>query len=477
MTKPIYRTRFAPSPTGYLHIGGARTALFCWLFARKHESTFILRIEDTDRERSTPESIQAILDGMEWLGLDYDEGPFYQTHRMEHYQAAIQRLLDEGKAYYCACSKERLEKLRETQMENKEKPRYDGHCRHLNLQKNDQALVVRFKNPEAGSVSFEDLIRGKITVQNSELDDLIIARTDGTPTYNFTVVVDDVDMKITHVIRGDDHINNTPRQINLFSALGFPAPLFAHVPMILGPDGKRLSKRHGAVSVLQYLEDGYLPEALLNYLVRLGWSHGDQEIFSMDELVQLFTVDSVNSAPAAVNPEKLDWLNQHYLKTLDPSQITKPFADQLKKLNLNIHEGPELEALISAQAERCKTLKEMAEKSRYFFEGRVDYDPASQKHLSEEVRPGLLAIRNKIADLENWNKEALHDIIVKVAEAEGVKMGKLAQPLRVAVTGATVSPSIDITLFLLGKNRVLQRLDDALQWMMKKSGEIHGEAS
>lgn len=476
MKNPIFRTRFAPSPTGYLHIGGARTALFCWLFARKHESTFILRIEDTDRERSTPESIQAILDGMEWLGLDYDEGPFYQTERMEAYQAVIHRLLAEGKAYYCQCSKERLEKLRETQMANKEKPRYDGHCRDLNLAKNEVPAVIRFKNPETGSVSFEDLIRGKITVQNNELDDLIIARSDGTPTYNFTVVVDDIDMKITHVIRGDDHINNTPRQINLFSALGFPAPHFAHVPMILGPDGKRLSKRHGAVSVLQYLEDGYLPEALLNYLVRLGWSHGDQEIFSRDEMVALFSVETINSAPAAVNLEKLDWLNQHYLKTLDPSQIAKPFADQLKKLQLNIQEGPELEALIAVQAERCKTLKEMAEKSRYFFEVEINYDPAAQKHLSEDIRPGLEAIKQKIAALENWNKETLHESIVSVAEEQGVKLGKLAQPLRVAVTGGTVSPSIDITLFLLGKKRVLQRLDDAIQWIVNQ-GEADGKAS
>lgn len=470
----IFRTRFAPSPTGYLHIGGARTALFCWLFARKNSSTFILRIEDTDRERSTPESIQAILEGMEWLGLDYDEGPFYQTKRMENYQAAIERLLAEGKAYHCYCSKERLEKMRETQTENKEKPRYDGHCRNLK-EKRDAPSVVRFKNPQSGSVSFTDLIRGEITVENSELDDLIIARSDGTPTYNFTVVIDDIDMKITHVIRGDDHINNTPRQINLFSALGASPPLFAHVPMILGPDGKRLSKRHGAVSVLQYQEDGYLPQALLNYLARLGWSHGDQEIFSLQELIESFSVEAINRAPAAVNLEKLDWLNQHYLKTLDPSQIAGPFSYQLKKLNVNFQEGPELEAIISVQAERCKTLKEMAEKSRYFYEAPQEFELEAQKHLSMEIRPGLEALRNKIAAQEKWSKEALHETINEVATQFNVKLGKLAQPLRVALTGGTVSPSIDLTLFLLGKPQVLQRLDYALRWMEK--GGTNGKTS
>jgi glutamyl-tRNA synthetase len=475
MPQSTFRTRFAPSPTGYLHIGGARTALFCWLFARKHSATFILRIEDTDRERSTPESIQAILDGMEWLNLDYDEGPFFQTKRMDHYHAAIHRLLEAGHAYHCVCSKERLEKLREAQTQNKEKPRYDGRCRHLSLAKNDEPSVVRFKNPESGSVTFDDLIRGKITVENSELDDFIIARSDGTPTYNFTVVIDDADMNITHVIRGDDHINNTPRQINLFLALGATIPYYAHVPMILGPDGKRLSKRHGAVSVMQYLEDGYLPQALLNYLVRLGWSHGDQEIFSIEEMIEAFSVESINNAPAAVNLEKLDWLNQHYLKTLDPSQISKPFADQLKKLHVDIKEGPELEQVILAQAERCKTLKEMAEKSRYFYEQKIEYEPDAQKHLSADIQEGFVLLRNKIAALEEWSKEALHEVIMAAATELGVKMGKLAQPLRVAVTGGTVSPSIDLTLFLIGKTRVLQRLDDALQWM--KRGESYGEAS
>lgn len=464
MTTPI-RTRFAPSPTGYLHIGGARTALFCWLFARQQKGTFILRIEDTDRERSTPESIQAILDAMDWLGLDYDEGPFYQTKRMDHYQAAIQRLLEEGKAYPCYCSKERLEKLREKQMENKEKPRYDGHCRNGFPEKRHEPSVIRFKNPEGGSVSFTDLIRGKITVQNSELDDLIIARTDGTPTYNFTVVIDDIDMKITHVIRGDDHINNTPRQINLFEALGAQLPYFAHVPMILGSDGKRLSKRHGAVSVMQYSEEGYLPQALLNYLVRLGWSHGDQEIFSMPELVELFKIEGVNSAPAAVNPEKLDWLNQHYLKTLDSSQLVGPFSAQLEKLTLNLKDGPELEQLILAQVERCKTLKEMAEKSRYFYEAEIAYADEGKKHLKPEIIPGLKAIQSEFAELSDWKKEAIHDIIVKVAQELNLKMGKLAQPLRAAVTGSTVSPSIDLTLFLLGKAKVLQRLDHAIKWI------------
>src|SRR5579872_6140976 len=312
-------TRFAPSPTGYLHIGGARTALYCWLYSRKTRGKFILRIEDTDLERSTEASVQAILDGMAWLNLSYDEGPYYQTKRFDRYKEVIAKLLQEGKAYRCYCSKERLENLRNEQMTNKEKPRYDGFCRDRQDQPEGN-YVVRFKNPLDGTVEFEDLIRGKLSFSNQELDDLIIARSDGTPTYNFTVVVDDLDMKITHVIRGDDHINNTPRQINILRALGGTPPFYAHVPMILGSDGKRLSNRHDAVSVLQYREEGFLPEALLNYLARLGWSHGDQEIFSIDELIQYFDIKDINRSPAAFNPEKLLWLNQHYIKHSDPKR-------------------------------------------------------------------------------------------------------------------------------------------------------------
>ncbi len=366
------RTRFAPSPTGYLHIGGARTALYCWLYARKTKGTFILRIEDTDLERSTPESVQAILDGMQWLNLDYDEGPFYQTKRFDRYKEVIEQMLAAGTAYRCYCSKERLEQLREEQMTNKEKPRYDGRCRHL-TEAQDGSYVVRFKNPETGIVEFDDLIRGKLSFANTELDDLIIARSDGTPTYNFTVVVDDWDMNITHVIRGDDHINNTPRQINILRALGATPPLYAHVPMILGTDGKRLSKRHGAVSVLQYREEGFLPEALLNYLVRLGWSHGDQEIFSIPELIEYFEISDINRAAAAFNNEKLLWLNQHYLKTSDPEHVAKELAWHMQKLNIDTNHGPALAEVVKAQAERCKTLHEMALRSRFLYEN-VTYD-------------------------------------------------------------------------------------------------------
>jgi glutamyl-tRNA synthetase len=330
-TQQTIRTRFAPSPTGYLHIGGARTALFSWLFARRHGGAFILRIEDTDLERSTPESIQAIIDGMAWLNLDYDEGPFYQMQRMDRYREVIQQLLDGGHAYRCYCSKERLDQLREAQMVDKQKPRYDGCCRDAQPNDSNAPHVIRFRNPLEGDVVFDDQVFGPIAVSNAELDDLIIARTDGTPTYNFTVVVDDWDMQITHVIRGTDHINNTPRQINILKALGAEVPQYAHVPMILGEDGKRLSKRHGAVSVLQYRDEGFLPEAVLNYLVRLGWSHGDQEVFSREEMMQLFDLEHVNKSPAAVNTEKLAWLNQHYLKEAEPASLVQPFEWQLEQ--------------------------------------------------------------------------------------------------------------------------------------------------
>lgn len=461
--KRAIRTRFAPSPTGYLHIGGARTALFCWLYARHHGGTFVLRIEDTDRERSTDASIQAIIDGMQWLQLDYDEGPYYQTKRFDRYDEVLQQLLQEGKAYRCYCTKERLNELRETQTANKQKPRYDGHCRDLSGADHDKPHVIRFKNPTEGEVSFHDLVRGDITVSNAELDDLIIARTDGTPTYNFTVVVDDWDMSISHVVRGDDHINNTPRQINILKALGAQVPEYAHVPMILGSDGKRLSKRHGAVSVMQYCDDGYLPEALLNCLVRLGWSHGDDELFSRDDMVQFFDLDHVNHSPAAFTAEKLDWFNQHYMKTLDPSCIAKPFTEQLDKLGICYEQGPAIEEVIAVQAERSKTLKEMAEKSRYFY---MDFDEidekAARKHLKPEVAPVLQDICEQMAALTDWQKEPLHQVIIDVAEKHAMKLGKVAQPVRVAVTGNTISPPIDITLQLIGRERVLARLDKVI---------------
>jgi glutamyl-tRNA synthetase len=464
----VIRTRFAPSPTGFLHVGGARTALYCWLYARKMQGKFILRIEDTDVERSTQESINAIFQAMQWLNLDYDEGPFYQTKRFDRYREAAELMVKEGKAYHCYCSKERLEKLREEQTANKEKPRYDGHCR--NLTSADQGShVIRFRNPLDGEVHFDDLIRGAITFKNSELDDLIIMRSDGTPTYNFTVVVDDWDMQITHVIRGDDHVNNTPRQINILRALGATPPLYAHVPMILGPDGKRLSKRHGAESVIQYREDGFLPEALLNYLVRLGWSHGDQEIFSIDELVNFFEIKDIHHAAAAFDLDKLLWLNQHYIKTGDPRRIAEELAWHMQRLGIDTSQGPALEKLLEAQCERAKTLLEMAEKSRYFYL-EVEYDAqAVKQHLTAEAARSLTAIRDALKNLSSWNKEAIHAIVSQVAEQSGLKLGKIAQPVRVAVSGNTVSPPIDITLELLGRERSLSRIDAALILCEKNS--------
>ena len=463
------RTRFAPSPTGYLHIGGARTALYCWLYARKTKGTFILRIEDTDLERSTQESVQAIMDGMEWLNLQYDEGPFFQTKRFDRYREVLDQLVKEGKAYRCYCSKERLEKLREEQMANKEKPRYDGHCRDLTTA-GEGTFVVRFRNPVDGAVKFDDLVRGPVSFENTELDDLILARSDGMPTYNFTVVVDDLDMKVSHVIRGDDHINNTPRQINILRALGATPPLYAHVPMILGSDGKRLSKRHGAVSVMQYRDDGFLPEALLNYLARLGWSHGDQEIFSIDELIELFDISNINRAPAAFNLDKLLWLNQHYIKTSNPEHVAKELAWHMNQLGLDISRGPALVDLIAAQAERAKTLREMAEKSRFFYMDAQYDEQAVNQHLTADAATALTAIRANLAGLGDWQKEAIHQVIISVSEALGVKMGKIAQPVRVAVTGNTMSPPIDITLVLLGRERTLARLDAAMA-LCQKNGE------
>lgn len=471
------RTRFAPSPTGFLHIGSVRTALYCWLYARKMKGTFILRIEDTDRKRSTPESVNAILEGMAWLNLDYDEGPIYQTQRFDRYREVIQQLLIEGKAYRCYCSKERLEKMREEQMAKKEKPRYDGFCRNRTDHPSQQvegglsqqvgggvsaSYVVRFKNPMDGKVEFEDLVRGKLSFANAELDDLIIARTDGTPTYNFTVVVDDLDMRITHVIRGDDHINNTPRQINILRALGAALPLYAHIPMILGADGKRLSKRHGAVSVLQYREEGYLPEALINYLARLGWSHGDQEIFSVEELINYFDISNINRAAAAFNPEKLLWLNQYYIKNSDPAHVAKELAWQMNRLGINTNAGPALVEIIKAQSERTKTLLEMAERSRFFYE-EVSYEQPLKTHFNLELAPALKVVMTRLSNLSGWKKQDIHEIIVKSAADFSLKLGKLAQPIRIALTGGTASPPIDTTIELLGRERTLKRLETAIK--------------
>jgi len=457
------RTRFAPSPTGFLHVGGARTALFSWLQARAHNGTFILRIEDTDLQRSTPESVQAILDGMEWLGLDYDEGPFYQTDSFGRYAELIDQLLDEDKAYRCYCSKERLESLRERQMKEGIKPRYDGKCRHLESVPPGIEPVVRFRNPQSGNVVFDDLVRGRISISNDELDDLVIARPDGSPTYNFTVVVDDMDMRITQVIRGDDHINNTPRQINIYRALGAEPPVFAHVPMILGDDGARLSKRHGAVGVMQYRDDGYLPQALMNYLVRLGWSHGDQEVFSVDEMISLFDIKDVNRKASAFNTDKLDWLNQHYMKSLPAEVVAQHLAWHFTDQGIKLDHGPALEDVVNVQAERVKTLREMAAQSRVFFEGYGDLDPqAAKKHLRPVALPPLSKMLDNLKLQEDWLPGPLHDVIDRVAAELEVGMGKVAQPLRVALTGGGVSPSIDKTLWLMGKQRSLEGIEKAL---------------
>lgn len=462
------RTRFAPSPTGYLHVGSARTALFSWLYAKHHNGSFILRIEDTDRERSTQASIDTILHSMEWLGLDYQEGPYYQTQHFDRYRDVIQQLLDNGHAYRCTCSKERLTQLREQQQAAKQKPRYDGHCRDANHPAtSSDPFVIRFRNPTEGHVNFTDAVRGDISIANSELDDLIIARSDGTPTYNLTVVIDDWDMKITDVIRGDDHINNTPRQINILTALGADIPRYAHVPMILGGDGKRLSKRHGAVSVMQYHEDGFLPEALLNYLVRLGWSHGDQEIFTLDDMIQAFNLDSISHSPAVFDTEKLTWLNQHYLKTLPTDYIARELQQQLTQhYHITPKAPPALTDIVNVQAERSKTLRDMAERSQYFYQtaDKIQYDEkATRKHLKPEIKTALTIVHDRMQSLASWDAEALHQIIIDVAEELNLKLGKLAQPIRVAVTGNTASPPMDITLQLIGKEEVLSRLNGVIE--------------
>jgi glutamyl-tRNA synthetase len=464
------RTRFAPSPTGYLHIGGARTALFSWLYARRMGGQFILRIEDTDRERSTEASVNAILESMEWLNLDYTEGPYYQTKRLKRYKEVIQQLLDEDKAYYCYCTKEELDELRQHQLARKMKPRYDGRYRDYHgPSRPGVAPVVRFKNPLHGIVLVDDLVRGKVAFDNQELDDLIIARADGSPTYNFTVVVDDMDMRISHVIRGDDHLNNTPRQINIFRALGVEFPHYAHIPMILGADGKKLSKRHGAVSVMQYRDDGYLPEALLNYLVRLGWSYGDQEIFTREEMVNLFDINDINQSASVFNPEKLLWLNQTYLKNSTYTQQAKALEWHMKQQNISWHAGPSLESLFNVQKERTKTLKELAAESRFFYEDFKAYESkAAAKYLKLRTLAVLTSFLNALEILEQWSRGALHDLVWQVAEAHDMKLGKVAQPLRVAVTGGTVSPSIDATLELLGKPRTLTRLKRAIQYIEAK---------
>lgn len=464
------RTRFAPSPTGYLHVGGARTALFSWLYARHFGGDFILRIEDTDRERSTQESVDAILQGMDWLGLGYDEGPFYQTQRMDRYREVIQQMLAQGQAYYCYCTKEELDQLREEQQARKEKPRYDGRYRdYKGPPREGVEPVVRFRNPLEGQVVVDDMIHGRVVFDNRELDDLVIARGDGTPTYNFTVVVDDMDMRITHVIRGDDHLNNTPRQMNILAALGASLPRYAHVPMILGSDGKRLSKRHGAVSVMQYAEDGFLPEALLNYLVRLGWSHGDEEVFSLTRMAEFFDGTSINRAAAVFNPDKLLWLNQHYLKELPAEAIAVRLKTQFERKGIDPAAGPDLRDLVEVQRTRARTLVDMAEDSRVFYQEFETYEAADvAKHMTAESLPVLKHLHAVLSALPGWNAEPLHECVKAAAETLGLKLGKVAQPLRVAVCGRASSPPIDATLVLLGRERALRRIERAVDMLERR---------
>ncbi len=442
-----------------LHIGGVRTALFSWLHARRHGGRYILRIEDTDRERSTDEAVKVILDGLTWLGLEGDAPPVFQTARFDRYREVIARMLAEGTAYRCYCTKEELETLRAEQMANKQKPRYDGRWRDRTDSRPGVEPVIRFKNPQSGEVVVDDLVHGKVTFQNAELDDLVIARSDGTPTYNFCVVVDDMDMGITHVIRGDDHLNNTPRQINLLKALGATPPAYAHVPMILGADGAKLSKRHGAVSVLQYQEEGFLPDALLNYLVRLGWSHGDQEVFTREEMIAAFDIADVNKAASAFNPEKLLWLNQQHLMRAAVHTVLPHFKWHLQRLGIMNVEDSFAEKVILSQRERVKTLREMAERSRYFFEDTVSFDSAAvAKHLTADSRELLKVLAERLDGIDEWQAAALHQCVHDLAAERGLGLGKIAQPLRVALTGTTVSPPIDATLELLGRDRVLARL-------------------
>ena len=456
-------TRFAPSPTGYLHVGGARTALYSWLHAKKNGGEFILRIEDTDLERSTQASVDAIMDGMNWLQLDWDKGPYFQTKRFDRYKEVIDQLLAEGNAYRCYCTPEEVDEMRAQAREKGEKERYNGMWRDRTDYPEDKPYVIRFKNPLDGDVVINDLVKGEITISNKELDDLIIARSDGSPTYNLTVVVDDWDMGVTCVIRGDDHVNNTPRQINIFNALGAPLPEFAHIPMILGDDGKRLSKRHGAVGVMQYRDDGYLPEALLNYLVRLGWSHGDQELFTRDEMIELFDLNDCNRAPSGFNTEKLIWVNQHYMKTLAPEYVAEHLAWHMQDQNIDTSNGPALSEIVKVQAERVKTLKEMAEISRYFYQDFTEFDAtAAKKHLRPVAQQPLEVVKAKLAALTDWQPEHIHAAINETAAELELGMGKVGMPLRVAATGAGNSPSLDVTLALLEQDKVLARIDMAL---------------
>ena len=468
----MIRTRFAPSPTGTLHLGSVRTALFCWLYAKRHGGQFVLRIEDTDRERSTDENVQAILDGMEWLGLDWDEGPIYQTDRFERYKEVLDQWLAAGEAYHCYCTKDELDALRAGQMERGERTRYDGRCRDRTEPREGVDPVVRFRNPLDGQVTVEDQVRGTVVFDNEQLDDLIIARSDGTPTYNFTVIVDDADMGITHVIRGDDHLNNTPRQMNMLKALGEKPPVYAHLPMILGPDGAKLSKRHGAVDIREYREEGYLPEAMNNYLVRLGWSHGDQEVFTEEEMIRLFDIADVNHSASSFNPEKLRWLNQQHIIGMPVEELGARLMPYLVKAGLEPSEGPDPVYVAEAFHERAETLLEMAASARYCYEDFDTFEPKSaKKHLRPVILEPMKTVRARLAALKHWGKTAISETIESVAEDYEINMGKLGQPIRVAVTGGPVSPPLDDTLWLVGQDRTIKRLDKALEFIAERAGQ------
>ena len=463
--KPV-RTRFAPSPTGYLHIGGARTALFSWAYARRHGGTFILRIEDTDVARSTPEAVQAILDGMQWLGLEHDEGPFYQMQRMERYKEVIQQMLANGSAYYCYTSREELDALRAEQEAKKEKPRYDGRWRPeagktLPAAPADIPPVVRFKNPKDGVVAWDDQVKGRIEFANTELDDLIIARADGTPTYNFCVCVDDWDMGITHVIRGDDHVNNTPRQINILQALGAETPTYAHLSMILGDDGAKLSKRHGAVSVMQYDEDGFLPEAVINYLARLGWSHGDEEVFSRQQFVEWFDLDHITASAAQFNTEKLLWLNQHYMKLTPPDELTARVKAILAARGIDTNAGPDLEKAVILYVDRSNTLNVLADAVEVFYTKAEANPELLAQHLSAEALPALADFVSGLATVA-WETPAINALVKEVIGKHGLKMPKLAMPLRVILTGTAQAPSVDALVEMIGRDHAVMTLSKHL---------------
>jgi len=463
----MIRTRFAPSPTGYLHIGGARTALYCWAFAKKHGGTFVLRVEDTDRERSTETSVQAILDGMQWLALDY-EGPYFQMKRLARYREVADELLRTGHAYPCYATKEELDAMREGQRARNEKPRYDGRWRPEHALRSGvkppvgAQPVIRFRNPDAGEVTWNDVVKGPITIANSELDDLVILRADGIPTYNFGVVVDDIDMEITHVIRGDDHVNNTPRQINIYNALGKTLPLFGHVPMILGQDGERLSKRHGAVSVMQYCEEGFLPEALVNYLSRLGWSHGDNEKFASEKLVEWFDFGHISRSPARFDPDKLRWLNQQYIKEADNDRLATLAQPFLERDGCTAGQGAPLVSVVALLKERVSTIVELADAAVYFYRPLEPTTELKQQHYAADIKPALVALQSRLAAIE-WSRAKINEAVKSVIAEHKLMMPKLAMPLRVMVTGEAQSPPIDATLELIGREQVLARMAKQLQ--------------